>query len=153
MDPLKLQHQKSVLMTKLLVWSGLSLATGLYLQNSRDPFRRGLGQQFVGWGVVDGLISLIGLGAAWRNASSLAAHHPVDAPSETAREARSLQRLLAINSGLDVIYIVGGLELSRRRGAKEPYWHGAGLGIIIQGGFLFFFDILNALRISASRRH
>ena len=30
-------------------------------------------------------------------------------------------------------------------GVDSPFWRGNGWGIVVQGGFLFFFDLLHAL--------
>ena len=151
MQTFNLQHYQNRLLSKLLVWSGLSLVAGLFLQVLRDPFGRGLGQQFAGWGLVDGLIALAGLSVARRQAvlpttPVLSAQVYID----EGKDARNLQRLLTINSVLDVFYMAGGLQLMRSKGARDAYWRGSGLGIIIQAGFLFFFDLLHARRIPVS---
>ncbi len=63
------------------------------------------------------------------------------------REARNLRRLLWINTGLDVLYVAGGLVLVVTLGAQNPFMAGSGWGVIVQGGFLLIFDLLHALAV------
>jgi hypothetical protein len=62
-----------------------------------------------------------------------------------AREARNLRRILLINTGLDVLYVTGGIALALTLGADNPFWRGNGWGVVVQGGFLFAFDLFHAL--------
>ena len=121
----------------LLGWAAASIGTGLALQRGGDALRRGVGEQYVGWGVVNALIALIG------RRPPAAANMLV----EVAAKKRTLSRLLWLNTGLDVLYVLGGWRLMRGRGATNARWRGRGLGIVLQGGFLFFFDLLNALAL------
>lgn len=56
-------------------------------------------------------------------------------PVESTDEFR---RLLLINSGLDVVYLLVGSFLLRR---SDPLVRGFGAAILIQGGFLLLFDL------------
>ncbi|MBN1978402.1 MAG: hypothetical protein JW918_13475 [Anaerolineae bacterium] len=69
------------------------------------------------------------------------------APEVLAREARNLRRILLINTGLDVLYVAGGVALALTLGADNPFWRGNGWSIVVQGGFLFCFDLLHALGV------
>ena len=60
------------------------------------------------------------------------------------REAGGLRRLLWINAGLDVLYVAGGLLLAFTLGRRSPFAAGSGWGIVLQGAFLFGFDLLHA---------
>jgi carboxylesterase len=51
---------------------------------------------------------------------------------------------LWINTGLDVLYIAGGITLASILGPGNPGWLGHGWGIMVQGAFLFFFDLIHA---------
>ena len=64
-----------------------------------------------------------------------------------AREARNLRRILLINTGLDVLYVTSGVALALTLGVDNPFWRGNGWGIVVQGGFLFCFDLLHALGV------
>lgn len=57
---------------------------------------------------------------------------------------QSLKQILLINVGLDVGYVLVGIGLLLR---KTPLQRGFGLAILIQGFFLFFFDLFHALQI------
>ena len=54
------------------------------------------------------------------------------------REPVEFRRLLLVNAGLDVVYLVAGAILVRR---PEPLPRGFGRAILIQGGFLLVFDL------------
>ncbi len=54
------------------------------------------------------------------------------------------KRLYLINAGLDVLYMGAGaylIHLSSKRTEKHALYKGFGQGIILQGGFLFVFDL------------
>ncbi len=128
---------------QLLIWSGLSIAAGLGLQRAGD-FWRGLGAQAIGWGAIDALIAGFGQHSARRKQAALS--DPL-AQDVVIGETRNLRRLLWINTALDVGYVISGLLLARSKGQTSRTWRGHGWGIVIQGGFLFFFDLIHALRL------
>jgi hypothetical protein len=131
----------SALTRRLMQWSMVSAALGL-LMSTRGGFWSGVGSQFIGWAAVNLGITFFGTQGTNRRRQRLG-----DAalqPAVNAREARGLRRLLLINAGLDVLYMVGGLVLMRRDGERT---RGAGLGIVLQGAFLFGFDLYHAAAI------
>ena len=67
------------------------------------------------------------------------------------KEARWLERVLWINTCLDVLYVLGGVWLARTWGAESPLWRGHGLGMVVQGGFLFVFDFYHAWVLQSGR--
>ncbi|MBD3181623.1 alpha/beta fold hydrolase [Candidatus Poribacteria bacterium] len=121
---------------RLLVWSGLSISAGLILILTGDSFWRGFGIQAAVWGAIDAAIALVGM---FRTRRKRFTH---DTRQQMSREARNLKRILLVNFGLDVIYMVVGAILVYFR--SEAAWRGHGWGVIIQGGFLFFFDFIHA---------
>jgi hypothetical protein len=128
-------------LSKRLLWWGVSsILGGLFLLRG-NKFFKGVGWQFIGWGFINILIALFG------NASANARLDNYDNPGKTdiqAKEADNLQRLLWINAGLDVLYILGGknwADKDKGDGSRS----GHGLGIVLQGAFLLIFDILHAL--------
>src|SRR5512141_2784522 len=127
-----------VLTLRLLVWAVISSATGSVLCFSPDPFLRGLGIQPLGWGLVDAVIALFG-----RRGLAKSQAVPVDLDAR-ARKAGRLRRILAVNTGLDVLYIAGGWALLKTAGLSDAFFAGTAWGIIIQGGFLLIFDALHA---------
>jgi hypothetical protein len=133
------EFQKTV-SQRLLIWSGLSTALGIVM-SLFGAFGRGIGGQFVGWAVINAAIALGGSFFTDQRKLKLAAP---DAPKTLIKEASSLQRLLWINAGLDVLYMLGGWLTMR---SDKSYRRGMGLGIILQGLFLFVFDIIHAVKV------
>ena len=127
---------------RLLTWSVFSVVFSTLTLFSADSFLRGLAIQFFAWGVIDAGIALFGAYASAKKQAKLHA----DALAES-KEAHWLERVLWINTALDVLYILGGLWLMQIWGAESPLWRGHGLGIMIQGGFLFFFDFYHAFAL------
>lgn len=130
-----------ILSRRLLVWSFFSLTCGALLFWQGQPFWRGFGLQALLWGAIDAIIAWFGLRGAsskWRL--------PVDADAQE-RDARRLRRILWVNTGLDVLYVAGGIALAFTLGANDPFWRGGGFGVIAQGGFLLLFDTLHALNV------
>lgn len=123
---------------RLLAWSALSGLTGAGLIVWGSPFWRGFGIQAVAWGLIDAAIALFGRRRMSRRRATL------DSPEQRARESFKLWRLLWLNTGLDVLYIVGGLLLALTFGANDSAARGHGWGIVAQGIFLFFFDLIHA---------
>lgn len=124
------QFQKRLSNT-LLAWAGLSIAIGALLARG-SAVRRGAGEQFVGWGLVNAAISLF-------------------ARRTPTAERQTLSRLLWLNAGLDVLYVWGGWRTIHGRGQGDARWRGRGIGIVLQGGFLFLFDLVNALLLRGIR--
>jgi len=131
---------QDTLSRRLLLWSALSIAAGIGLLAFGDPFWRGFGLQAMVWGLIDAAIAWFGQRSAARRRGR--GPHSAEA---LACEAANLRRLLWINTGLDVLYVTGGLVLLYTMAAQNPFAGGNGWGIIVQGGFLFFFDLLHAL--------
>lgn len=140
---MKLWHFQRRLTGLLLGWAAASIGVGLAVGRGGDALRRGVGEQYAGWGVVNAIIAIVGRRGADRRHS----RPDGNTPEAIAAEKRMLSRLLWLNTGLDVLYVLGGRRVMRGRGASDAHWRGRGLGIVLQGGFLFFFDLLNALAL------
>ena len=126
---------------RLLLWAVVSLLAGFAAWISGDPFWRGFGLQAAVWGAIDGMIALFGLRGL---AQKLTAPFDQDG---TQKRTRWLRRILAVNAGLDVLYIIGGLALDLTLGRTQPFQAGMGWGIVLQGAFLLGFDSLHAWRV------
>lgn len=127
----------------LLTWSALSAGLGLGVRVAGTPFSRGVSDQFLGWPVINAGIALFGAFSAARRERTLP---DAQAPERRQREARNLRRLLRINALLDIGYMAGGLAMLFRpqSGARAK---GTGLGILLQGAFLFVFDSVLSFRV------
>ena len=127
---------------RLLIWSVFSVFFSTLTFFSVNSLLRGLAIQFCVWGIIDAGIAIFGAYASAKKQAKLQA----DELAET-KEANWLERILWINTALDVLYILGGLWLMQTWGTESPLWRGHGLGIVIQGGFLFFFDFFHAFSL------
>jgi hypothetical protein len=136
------QYYKAIT-RRLLVWGLISVIAGVALL-AFGPLLQGIGLQSLAWGVIDAGIALVGGWVTRRRYVGLP--NPL-APEVLAHEACNLRRILLINTGLDVLYVAGGVILALTLGGDSPFWRGNGWGIVVQGGFLFFFDLLHALGV------
>lgn len=127
---------------RLLLWAKLSIASG-FMAILQRGFWRGLGLQFVVWGLINALIALMGKSNTQKRRQQLPDHNQ---PHILQRESRNLRGLLWINIVLDLFYILGGSWLASRNPLKA-FQRGNGWGIILQGAFLFCFDLFHAKRI------
>jgi hypothetical protein len=124
-------------------------ATGL-------PVISGFARQQVAWGAVDGAIAGFGLVRSRGQApDGVSIVDDGDRPDAAAQaRAAKLERVLLVNSGLDVAYVAGGIALAaaapavaRRTGRDAERLVGDGLGIVVQGGFLLALDTFFARRV------
>lgn len=129
-----------MLSRRLLTWNILNIAAGLWLVQ-RAGFWRGFGSQSVGWGFINLGIAAVGRAVTRRRLAAL------DDPYITevmVKETRNLRRILWINTGLDVLYMLGGWQFTRTQGQHNESRRGAGWGIVVQGWLLFVFDLIHA---------
>jgi hypothetical protein len=131
------EHAQQIAYT-LLGWALLSLMMGLGLLLTESPMLRAVGVQFVVWGAIDALIAAVGLRDRRRR---MARGEAADRNQRLAFE-RHLRRLLRLNAGLDVAYLLIGLGLVLLWTTPEGLGHGT--GVLIQGGFLLLFDAWHA---------
>jgi carboxylesterase len=137
---------QDALTRRLLLWSAASMLAGGALLLFGDSFWRGFGLQALVWGAIDAGIAIFGRrGANQRLLTNISAGG--DDVALAVREARNLRRLLWINTGLDVLYVVGGIALITTSGQGDEFARGNGWGIVVQGAFLFLFDLLHALTV------
>ena len=128
-----------LLCRRLLAWSALCLILGVVLLLRGEAFWRGFGLQCAVWASIDAGIAALGMRGLGAKLDRI-----ID-PPQADREAARLRRILWINTGLDVLYIAGGAALILTLGRSDVFARGTGWGIILQGGFLFLFDLVHAL--------
>ena len=129
---------------RLLLWSIISIFGGLILYIPRNRFANGMGIQFSAWGLIDAIIAIFGERAAKKRFAQLP---DPQADEIVDRESQKLYKILLVNTGLDVGYILGGSAVTLTKGKTDSGWRGHGIGIIIQGAFLFIFDLVHMLLI------
>jgi hypothetical protein len=126
----------------LLGWGAASVVIGAGLAANRQPELRQVGLQAIGWGVIDAALALNGRRAA-RAKQQLAATTPT-----VERETTRFQQIVAVNAGLDLLYIIGGWRLIQTAG-QRPQRRGMGIGIVVQGLFLLIYDSWLVWRVAA----
>lgn len=65
--------------------------------------------------------------------------------SESVTEQHKIQKVLLFNAGLDLAYMATGvylIERSKNDLENQDRWKGFGQSLVLQGGFLFVFDII-----------
>ena len=130
------QHMLS---RRLQKWAIVSIGSGL-LMRFGSPFYKGIGAQFIGWGAINAAIALFGRNSADNRAADIPNPGLL---SVKEKETSNLRKLLLVNAGLDVLYVLFGLRMARRD-KGDGVRRGNGLGIVIQGAFLLIFDLLHA---------
>ena len=134
-----INHQQKA-MLGLGAWAVGNIGVGLALRGSSEGSTKHFHEMNALWNTVN--LAIAGFGyysamnsdpAAWDLATSLQKH-------------QQFQKILLFNTGLDVGYVLGGLYLTER--AKRPDENsdrlkGFGNAIMLQGGFLFAFDLVN----------
>ena len=124
--PLPEGYRGTAIASRLLLWSiPWTIAGSIGGLASSDPWARNFWLTNSLWAGINSAIALFGLLGPEPN--------PAD-----------LKTVLYINAGLDVLYVATGAVLASR---SEPNLQGMGWAIVLQGGFLLVFDLLQALGI------
>lgn len=121
----------------LLVWGLTSVISGLILQLSRKPFWKQFGLQAATWGAIDAALAIFGLNTANRKEERYALGEL--SYVDVRREVQSFFRILFINTFLDIVYVASGVWVMRRFKDSADR-RGVGVGILVQGLWLFLFD-------------
>ena len=126
----------------LLWWGAGSVVVGAGMRRGRSQSTRQIGLQALAWGAIDLALAVQGRRAA-------RAHQRGERPVVDQRQAAvRFRRIVAVNAGLDVVYLLAALDLARTAPAHSRR-HGAGQGIGIQGLFLLIYDLDLIRRCSA----
>lgn len=124
-------------MTILASWSVLNMAWSISQLNSPDPLKQSYHQMNLGWNAVNLAIAGFGLYNALYPDVDLNTWASID-------EQAAIKRIFAVNAALDIAYIAGGFYLREyaRRASNFDRYEGFGRAVIVNGGFLFAFDVL-----------
>ena len=139
----RLRKQKTA-MTVLGTWAVGNIAVGASLMGNRKGSDKYFHQMNLGWGAIN--LALAGFGyysAVNTDPGSFGLY-------ETMNQQHRFQKILLFNAGLDVGYMLGGAYLIERAkttpDSKNPErLKGFGQSIILQGAFLFVFDLATYL--------
>ncbi len=121
-------------MQTLGLWALSNIAIGSLASFSKTGEQQAFWQMNAGWNIVNAGIA--GMGYFSQSIPS--------SLSETILEQHSIETILAVNAGLDLAYIIGGLYLKERAKSSDnpERLRGFGNAIILQGAFLFAFDTI-----------
>lgn len=116
-------------------WAGLNMLTGGIATFRTEGSRTYFHQMNAAWNVVNAGIAIFGYRGTLQK--------PALTTPEILSAMQQFDHILLINAGLDVLYISGGAWLLYR-GLRQDNnrWKGYGQSIILQGSFLFLFDLL-----------
>jgi hypothetical protein len=139
----RLRKQKTA-MTVLGTWAVGNIAVGASLMGKREGTDKYFHQMNLGWGAIN--LALAGFGYY----SAVNTDPGSFGLNETMNEQHRFQKILLFNADLDVGYMLGGAYLIERSkntpDSKNPErLKGFGQSIILQGAFLFVFDLATYL--------
>lgn len=141
----RLQKQETA-MKILGSWAIGNIAVGTIMSTRTDGSTKYFHQMNAGWN----LINLAIAGAGWYGVSRI---DPSNFDLYTSiQEQNKLQKILLFNAGLDVGYMAGGaylVERSKNADNRPERLEGWGKSIILQGAFLFAFDLTAYLVLSS----
>tara|TARA_B100001079_G_C16247807_1_gene441920 strand:+ start:252 stop:656 length:405 start_codon:yes stop_codon:yes gene_type:complete len=120
------QNQFSII---LLGWGLISILMGATLFYFNNDFIRGIGTQFLAWGLVN---SLIGIFVILRKSQ---------------QNSKKLAKILLFNSFLDLIYLSVAIVLIFEIFINGDSSVGHGFGVLFQGFFLLILEMYYGIRI------
>ncbi len=135
----RLQRQKTGMLV-LGSWAVGNIALGAALAGQRSGEDRYFHLMNAGWNVIN--LGIAGLGYLSAVNTDPAAFDLY----QTVQEQHKFQKILLFNAGLDVGYMLGGvylIERAKNTENKPERLRGFGKSIILQGAFLFVFDLAN----------
>ncbi len=135
----RISHQKTLGLT-LGAFALANIAVGAVAAGQTSGETTYFHRMNVYWNLVNlGLAGAGLLGSRKRSADP-------ESLADAVRQHENIKQLLMINAGLDVAYVAGGAYL-RARAESHPdnadQLRGYGKAIMVQGGFLFAFDLVN----------
>ncbi len=126
------------LMLTLGSWASANALTGaIGWTTAKNPEMKSFHQMNVMWNAVNLGLAIPGYLRA-RNAKA------VMSLSATLNEQQKTERIFLLNTGLDVAYITAGFllrSMALHQSSKTDQLNGFGKGLILQGSFLFAFDL------------
>jgi len=126
------------LMLSLGTWAGANITAGtIGWATAQQPELKAFHQMNVMWNAVNLGLAVPGYLRA-RNTKA------VQSLSQTLSEQQKTERIFLFNTGLDVAYITAGFllrSMALNNQAKTDQLNGFGNGLILQGSFLFAFDL------------
>ncbi len=134
----RLQRQRTAMLV-LGTWAVGNIASGAALRGRHTGAERQFHNMNIYWNLVNLGLATAGYLSAGKDPASFDLF-------ETMQAHQSFQKTLLFNAGLDVGYVLGGLyliERSRRGTKNADTFKGFGRSVVLQGAFLFGFDLVN----------
>lgn len=125
-------------LTILGTWALGNIAVGSIMVGRTEGEAKYFHQMNIGWGAVNAAI--VGFGYY----SSMSADPSSFTLFETIHEQHQMQKVLMLNIGLDAAYMMSGaflLERAKTDLKNTDRFNGFGKSLVMQGAFLFLFDI------------
>jgi hypothetical protein len=133
-------------MLTLTSWGGLNLTSGIIGMYSSNGESSYFHQMNAAWGAINMSIGI--------SALLIKAQEPRDLKGIVEQDHR-LEKILYINTGLDVAYVTAGLLFraqAQNDNGNYQRFMGFGNSLLIQGGFLFAFDLAQIIINSRYRK-
>jgi hypothetical protein len=112
-------------------WALLNITTGMYGSLHSQEDKKAFWQMNAGWNIINIAIAGFGYYAKPELYDFQSAIH----------QQSAIQQLLALNIGLDIAYMLGGLYLKEKSNTtSQAQLLGFGNSLIVQGAFLLLFD-------------
>ena len=142
-DLLKFEKERTAIQKKSMIalagWSVVNIVGSGVATDTRNKEVRYFHQMNVMWGGINLAIAGLGYWGAGRE--------KIDNPTVASvlKHQNKSEKTFLINTGLDVLYIGGGLAMNKLSdNQKNPAkFKGYGNSIMLQGGFLLVFDAIN----------
>lgn len=136
---LKSQKNSNTGMYVLGSWALLNIATGAYGMTNQTGSSKYFYQMNLFWNTVNLGIAGYALVSAHLNNPALLS------PQQMVDKHMTLEKVLLINAGLDVLYLASGafmISKSKSSTKRPDLLKGYGQSLLLQGGFLFVFDLV-----------
>lgn len=134
-------------MTTLTSWGGINLLAGsagwLFTTGESMYFH----QMNAGWGLIN-----MGIGAS----ALIFEKDPATSSSTFLNRSHRTEKILLLNTGLDMAYVTGGFllrSMAKNNPGNAERFRGYGNSLLLQGGFLLLFDITQTILHQRLRRH
>jgi hypothetical protein len=131
-------------MTVLGSWAvgNIVLNSSLLIAGTNDKRTEAFYQMNIGWNAVNLALAIPGFINARKK---LQDSNKPDNAADIMEEAHNIEKILLLNTGLDVAYMAAGgclMNIQTSDIDRKMQFEGFGAGLILQGGFLFAFDII-----------
>ncbi|MDP4821120.1 MAG: hypothetical protein NWR67_08940, partial [Saprospiraceae bacterium] len=144
-----LEHQQKGMLV-LGGWAVANILSGSIYSGKTAGSQRYFHQMNIGWNAVNLGIAALGYYQA------VTADPDTWSLAESIRRNYNLEKILLLNTGLDLAYMAGGFWMQEK--AKSATEHperlkGFGRSLVLQGAFLLVFDIANFAIHAADNKH